>query len=148
VYSFSSYLEVIFLENFKPEYLNAINENIKNFPLKYSELFTECFERINEHAYSSIQSKIYKGPLHVGRKILGIDPDVKKALISAYIDIKEKSHLDNIERTMVNFKQSLENQNEQIAPFVENINTINKLYNQPLELVFNNEIVYIGTTQI
>lgn len=40
-------------------------------------------------------------------------------------------------------KQFENNQSSCVRPFVENINTVNRLYNQPMELVFDQENIYL-----
>lgn len=45
-------------------------------------------------------------------------------------------------------KEFVEKQASYITPFVENINAVNRLYNQPIELIFDQENIYIGTTAI
>ncbi|PFH92634.1 hypothetical protein [Bacillus sp. AFS088145] len=154
LYSFSSFLEVILLENFKPEYLDGISKKIEDYSLKYSELSTECYDQIKKYAQSSLQSKMHKGSISVSRGIgdnLAKDGDIKKifgmttVLISNKLEMKRS---ERTEQTMKNFKQFIEMQNDYIRPFVENINTVNKLYNQPIDLIFDKENIYIGTTEV
>lgn len=42
-------------------------------------------------------------------------------------------------------KEFIEKQDTHINPFIENINAVNRLYNQPIELIFDYENIYIGT---
>jgi hypothetical protein len=37
----------------------------------------------------------------------------------------------------------VDKQNSYVTPFVENIKTVNKLYNRPLEIVFDRENLYL-----
>ena len=46
-------------------------------------------------------------------------------------------------RTSETMKQFLEKQSAYVRPFIENINKINSLYNQPLELLFDTENLYL-----
>ncbi|CAN7532435.1 hypothetical protein [Rossellomorea sp. LjRoot5] len=154
LYSFSSFLEVILLENFKAEYLDGISKKIEDYSLKYSELSTECYDQIKEHAQSSLQSKMYKGSINVSRGIgghLAKDRDIKKIIgmtTVLFSDKLEKNRSERTEQTMKDFKQLIEKQSDYIRPFVENINTVNKLYNQPIELIFDKENIYIGTNEV
>ncbi len=34
-----------------------------------------------------------------------------------------------------------------VRPFIDNINTINKLYNQPMELIFDRENIYFAEVE-
>jgi len=48
------------------------------------------------------------------------------------------------ERTMGSF---VNNQSSSVQPFVENIKTVNRLYNQPLELLFDQENIYFSLAE-
>lgn len=155
LYSFSSFLEVILLENFKPEYLDDISKKIEDYSVKYSELSTKCYDQIKKYAQSSLQSKMYKGAISVSRgvadNLVKENRDLKElAGVSLVFGSKklENKRSERIEQTMKQFKQNIEKQNDYIQPFVENINTVNKLYNQPIELIFDKENLYIGTTEV
>jgi len=50
-------------------------------------------------------------------------------------------------RTEQTLKQFVDKQNSSVWVFVENINMINRLYNQPTELMFDRENIYIGAAQ-
>jgi len=52
----------------------------------------------------------------------------------------EKFCSRNTEQTMEQFAS---NQSSCVRPFVENINTVSKLYNQPMELLFDQENIYL-----
>ncbi|MGH1160298.1 hypothetical protein ACQVTW_13995 [Bacillus mycoides] len=154
LYSFSSFLEVILLENFMSAYLDGISKKIEDYSLKYRELCTKCYDQIKGYAQSSIQSILLKGLTSASRGVgdnLAMERDYKKSLLGNVLIINsnrlEKKGLKRTEQTM---KQLIfiEKQNDYIRPFVENINTVNKLYNQPIELIFDKENIYIGTTEV
>jgi len=50
---------------------------------------------------------------------------------------KKKSDVDRMMSVMI------DQHNSQTKPFVDNINMISKLYNEPLEIVFDDKNVYI-----
>ncbi|KQU27255.1 hypothetical protein ASG65_01465 [Bacillus sp. Leaf13] len=80
-----------------------------------------------------------------------MDRDIKKLIGETLVlgsKKLEKKRSERTEQTMKQFKQFIEKQNDYIRPFVENINTVNKLYNQPIELIFDKENIYIGTTEV
>lgn len=152
LYSFSSFLEVILLENFMSEYLDGISKKIEDYSLKYSELYTNCYEQIEGYAHSSIQSILFKGLTSASRGVgdnLAEERDISKVLLGGSLIISskklEKKGSERTERTMEQLKVK---QNDYIRPFVENINQVNKLYNQPIELIFDKENIYIGTTEV
>lgn len=154
LYSFSLFLEVILLENFKSEYLDSISKKIEAYSFKFSELCTECYDQIARYAESSLQSQLYKGTTILSKGIgenLAKDQDIKKIVgLTVVFGSKklEKRRSERTEQTMKQFKEFIEKQNDYIRPFVENINKVNKLYNQPIELVFDKKNIYIGTAEV
>ncbi|MFD2443765.1 hypothetical protein ACFSO7_07185 [Bacillus sp. CGMCC 1.16607] len=149
-YSFSSFLEIILLENFESSYLDGITKKIEYYSLKYSELYTKCYDQIEGYTQSSLQSKIYRRSTSVGRGIvdnLAMDRDIKKCIVLGSKKL-EKKRSERTEQSMKQFKQLIEKQNDYIRPFVEKINTVKKQYNHPIELIFDKENLYIGTTEV
>ncbi|MPN58855.1 hypothetical protein SDC9_206571 [bioreactor metagenome] len=49
-----------------------------------------------------------------------------------------------IEQTL---KLLIEKQSSCVSPFIENVKEVNRLYNQPIELVFDRENLYIGAAK-
>jgi hypothetical protein len=152
VHSFSSFLEVILLQNFESAYLDGISKKIEDYSLKYSELYTMCYDQIEGYSQSSIQSKGLKGLTSLSRDLgdnLIKERDISKVLLGVpFIFISKKLEKKGSERTERTMEQFKEKQNDYIRPFVEKINTVNKLYNQPIELIFDKENIYIGTTEV
>jgi hypothetical protein len=151
LYSFSSFLEIIFLENFESAYLNAISKKIEDYSHEYHELYTQCYDQIEVYTQSSIQSHMIKGIASASRGVgdsLANKLEFRNLLLGESLKISskilEKKGSERTERTM---KQFIEKQNDYIRPFIEKINTINKLYNQPIELIFDKEKLYIETQE-
>ncbi|MEW9051118.1 MAG: hypothetical protein AB2392_08165 [Neobacillus sp.] len=151
LYSFSSFLEVILLENFESAYLDGISKKIEDYSLKYHELYTMCYDQIEGYSQSSIQSKGLEGLTSFSRDVgdnLIKQPDIRTVLLGGpFIFISKKLEKKGSERTERTMEQFKEKQNDYIRPFVENINTVNKLYNQPIEFIFDKENIYIGPTE-
>ncbi|MBL3889147.1 hypothetical protein IRV22_15620 [Bacillus cereus] len=151
LYSFSSFIEVILLENFKSAYLDGISKKIEDYSIRHRELYTKCYDQIEEYAQSSIQSKLLKGLTSVSRGVgdnLAKERDINKLFGELLVISSKKLGKKGSERTEQTMKQFIEKQDDYIQPFVENINTVNKLYNQPIELIFDKENIYIGTTEV
>lgn len=148
MYSFSSFLEVMLLENFNSKYLDIISNRIEDYSFKYRELYTESYNQIEGNAKSSIES-------HIVNKIANANKFAGKAIPKAFvvkkIQIDEKliETGDNLgrfgsKRIEDIMKEFVEKQKVYVSPFVENINEINRLYNQPIELIFDQDNIYIG----
>lgn len=151
LYSFSSFLEVMLLENFDSAYLDGIAKKIEDYSFKYREFYTKCYDQIEGYAKSSIQSHLLNGLASVNRiagEAIAKIPIISKSQIDETLietgDKLGKIGSKRIEQTM---KQLIERQSSCVRPFVENINVVNKLYNQPIELIFDKENLYIGATK-
>lgn len=147
LFGFSSFLEVMLLENFAAAYLDGITKKIEDYSNKYRELYTKSCGQIEEKAKSSIQSNLLKGLANVNY-IAGVAmekvPVVSKtqfdeALVTAGGKL-DKYGSGRIEQTM---EQLIDRQSCCIKPFIENINAVNRLFNQPLVLLFDKENVYL-----
>ena len=59
--SFSSFLEIMLLENYDKNYLNSISEKIQKASIEYSSLYSQSYESISGYASTSVQSTLLKG---------------------------------------------------------------------------------------
>lgn len=151
LYSFSSFLEVILLENFDSAYLDGISNKIEDYSLKYRELYTNSYNTIESYAKSSIQSRILKGLENINKvagETIGKVPVISKLQIDeTLIEIGEKMGDFGTKRTEQTMEQFVKKQSSYVRPFIESINTVNRLYNQPIELIFERENIYFSIVE-
>jgi len=148
IYSFSAFLEVMLLENFDSKYLDNIVNKIEDYAFNYRDLYTKCYQQIEVDSKSSIQSNFLKGVASVNTvagkaisKIPGINKSqIDETLIESGIKLGEFGS-KRTEKTMLCFVDS---RLGCILPFKENIQAVNKLYNQPMEVLFDNDNIYLG----
>ncbi len=149
LFSFASFLEIMLLENFDRGYLNEIVRKIENYSFRYRELYTKCYNQLEKHAKTSIQSRLIKGVASVNKvagKTFAKIPVISKSQIDeTLIETGERLGDFGSERIVRTIEQFIEKQNTYVQPFIENINTVNKLYNQPIELFFDKENIYMKT---
>ncbi len=147
LFSFSSFLEVMLLENFGSAYLEGAAHKIEDYSFQYRELYTKCYNQIEGYAKSSINSYLLSG-LATINKVAGdavakipvvSDSQIDETLIAASNRL-EKFNTSKTKQTMEQFET---NQSSFVSPFVENINTVNQLYNQPMEILFDQENLYL-----
>ena len=203
LYAFASFLEVMFLENFDPQYLTNITNKINGFSSKYATLYEECYEEIAKYSDSSVQSVVRKISASAGKglgsglenfagkvknnmeeqialpessepKFEAADP-LRKGFqkVSAFgkgigrgINKGIRSAAEKVEtdRTLSSLSEKISQRNDKVQdqlletfredqsvyvrPFVDNIDTINQLYNEDLEMLFDREYVYIGAAAV
>lgn len=150
LYSFSSFLDVILLENYNKEFLSSVSEKIESYSIQYRELYSYCHKTLSDYAGHSIESGILSGLSGLNKaagKIISQVPVLKDGFVDegliaigdALGDVGEKKNIQALEALV-------EKESSNIAPFVENIDTINRLYNEPVDLLFDNETIYFKTT--
>lgn len=148
LYAFSSFLDVMLLENFKSAYLDGIAHKIEDYALRYRELYTECYSRIEGYSKFSIQSHLLSELASINRaagETVAKIPVISDSQIDETL-IETSSRLGKFRsrRTEQTMGQLVNHQSSSVHPFIENINAVNRLYNQPLELLFDEENIYFG----
>jgi len=147
LYSFSSFLQVMLLENFDSVYLEGITKKIEDYSFEYREFYTKSFIQIEGYANSSIQSNLLKGLANVNKiagEALSKIPVISKSQIDeTLIETGGKLEDFGYKRAAQTMQQFIEKQSAYVYPFIENINTVNRLYNQPMELLFDGDNLYL-----
>lgn len=152
LFAFSSFLEVMLLENFNAAYLDCVTQKIEEHSMQYRELYSKCYDQLEGYSKTSIQSQLLKG-LAAANKVAGEAiakvPVISKSQIDeTLIKAGDKLGEFNSKRTGQTLVQFVEKQSAYVRPFVDNINTVNRLYNQPTELLFDQENFYLGTSEV
>lgn len=151
LFAFSSFLELMLLENFDSGYLDSATHKIEDYSHQYRELYTQCYNQIEGYAKTSINSYLLGGLATINKfagDAVAMIPVVSDSQIDETL-IEASNQLGKIcskktEQTMEQFRS---NQKSCVSPFVENINTVNRLYNQPMELIFDQENIYLSLHQ-
>ncbi|WP_310603610.1 hypothetical protein [Anaerosporobacter sp.] len=149
-FSFSSFLEVMLLENFNSNYLNSISGKIKEYSVDYTALYEKCVEKIQNDSKDSLEGYALKGLSKIcsgAGKLVEQIPVISKSQIDENL-IKAGGILQDINtnRTQNVTRMLTDNQSNYISAFVENIQTIENLYNRPVQLMFDSENIYIAAT--
>lgn len=151
LFSFSSFLEVILLENFDSAYLDGVSNKIEDYSLKYRELYSKCYNQIEGYAKSSIQSHVINGLSNInkfaGEGIAKVSVINKSQIDETLIKTGDRLGSFGSRRTDQTMKQFVEKQSSCVRPFIENINAVNKLYNQPMELLYDQENIYFSLSE-
>ena len=147
LYSYSSFLEVMLLGNFAEGYLNSVETRISKYSLQYRTLYTECYNLMESYSKTSIQAGVLTG-LSIASKFMGeaiakvpviSDSQLDENLIEAGSFLgkhKEK-------RTTAVLEDFSETSMRVVIPFVDNIRTVNLLYNKPTTYLFDGENMYV-----
>ena len=151
IFAFSSFLEVMLLENFDAGYLEAVVNKIEAYAEQYHILHAKCYEVMELESKTTVQSYILKGVAglnHALGNTIGKIPKIRdgqvdETLIGAGDKVQSYSE-KRTEKAMELFS------NEYctcVRPFVENIKTVNQVYNEPLDMLFDGDNIYFCLTE-
>ncbi|MBM6910649.1 hypothetical protein [Oscillibacter valericigenes] len=148
LYGFSYFLEVLLQENFESAYLEDIASKIDTMALQYRELYSAVYTHLENRSHSSIQSKLIGGVAAANKKagqaIAKIPVISKSPLDESLIAAGEKLGAFEESRTTAALRQLVDHQSSCVRPFIDQIYTISRIYNHPMELIFDNENLYIA----
>ena len=147
--AFAYFLEVMLLGNFDSEYLNSIAGRIREHAFNYKTLYTDVYDRMEGYAKTSLQSTFLKGLKTVSKatgEAIGKTPVISKGKVDeALIDAGSRLGEIDSKRTLNALLLLRDAKDDCVRPFVENIDSINRLYNRPIEMVFDQENIYLGS---
>ena len=147
LYGFSSFLNVMLLENFNEGYLNNVIDRLEDYSYQYRELYTKCYNLIEEQTGKSLDTLAADLVADVA---MGIGNLIAKLPLSNRVQLDEKlikAH-DSIDaaKSAKNSKIAeslIANRNGGIQTFIDNLRYINQMYNNPTEILFDNKNMYI-----
>ncbi len=122
---------------------------LDTYSLKYRELYTKCYDEIESYSSTSVQSSMLKGiakaSTSVGKLVEKIPVISKGQADEALIAAGDKLDEINAGKVRKQMSSLIEHQSNAIRPFIENIDTVNELYNKPVRLLVDKENLYIAT---
>lgn len=147
IFSFASFIEVILIGNFDSEYLNSISHKIEDLYFKYRELYTECYNQIEGYANTSMESYLLNGLAGMSKisgKLIAKVPVVGKSSIDEAL-IETSGRLEKFESSKNDkiLEKFIDARSSEVGLFIDNINMVNRLYNEPIEFLIDKEYIYI-----
>lgn len=146
MYALASFLETLLLGNFSKDYLQSVVQDIHDVNAKYQELNWECVYHLKKISSSSVESVALNG-------IAGLSHNVGAGI--HHIPLINKSPVD---KTLKGFGQDIRDfENRQVndqldefyqmdshaSHFEEEIRQISDLYNSPVDLIMDDQNVYL-----
>ena len=147
LYAFSSFLDVLLQKTFDTVVIESVTEKIKLMAQRYEALYADCYSQVSKYQHSALEAKLLDvvGMATTGLgKAIGSIPIIKdgtidEALISAGESIG-KHNQDAIERKIHTFSVLEDNR---VNPFIENLKSVNLLYNTENAMITDGENLYI-----
>ena len=150
IYGFAYFLEVVLQENYEKAYLSAIAKRIDEMAFQYREFYSLAYSQIENLSKSSLQAHLFGGLSAINKgagtaiaKIPGIN---KSQIDETLIEAGERIGAYKNRRVQTTMQQLLERQSSCVRPFIDNINAVNRLYNETVTLIFNHDTLYLGST--
>lgn len=147
LYSFAAMLDALLLKNFSPEYLSEVERGIERESVRYRQLYTELYDKVGELQRGSVESVVVKGFSDVTRglgkaiaqtPVLGAGP-VDEFLIgvgNGAGKFGDKMYDDVMGELVAS-------QAAQVRPFMATIENVDRLCNQPNELLIGKDSIYL-----
>lgn len=147
LFAFSSFMEVLLLENFSSNYLDSIRDRIEEKSLEYREIYSNVYNKLEKMNNSSIESNLLKGVSGINKlgNLAAQKIQVMKKIKADEISSNISDFLDEMadKRTKELANLMLKNQSAYVRPFIENINVINEKFNNDVETLIYDGKIYI-----
>lgn len=146
-YSFAAFLEPMLSENFDEANLDAIAAKIGDHGNEYRELYTECYNAIEESLKGSADAVALRG---ASAAFAGLGAFVKQTPLGERTSVDEAlekagrgvgSFNEGQTRSLVEKLQHVKALN--VLPFKQSLEAVNNLHNHPHQLAADGENVYL-----
>ena len=143
----SYYAEILLQGNFDSQYLRSISEKIDQYSIDYRIIYSKVYDTLAKSKGSAIQGMLLKGLGKAGKGIgdaMGQVPLLKKGPIDEVL--KKAGNGISTQRDKDETKdlaKLLPQKNCNVKPFVDTLDMINRLYNEPVELAFDQNNLYV-----
>lgn len=139
------FLEVMLLENFEEGYLQSVRDKLQRYSLQYRELYTECFDGLIEKSATTVESMLLGGVSIASNAIgsvIGSIPVLKDGPVDeALIDASSKIGDYRYTRIAESLAKMKETGDTRIKPFIDSVDGLNALHNEPIEVFFDSDEV-------
>lgn len=146
-YAFSSFLELMLLGNYDRAFLSAVSGKLETCSYEYRDLYTRSYDLIENRAETSVQSGLIRGFSSVCKSaggLIGRIPVLNRTLLDEALLVGGKRLADlQQKRTEQTMQYLLDKQSSCVHPFLESIQSLSRLYNEPFEIYFDQDSLYL-----
>ena len=147
-FSFSSFLEVMLLENFDTNYLNSIANKVQEYSDTYKQLYRQYTEIIEKTSNTSVEGYALKGLSKLsstaGKLVEKIPVISKSQLDENLLKAGDLLQDKDAKRTESLLQVLTDSRTDYASSFIENIHILDTLYNHSMQLLFDEENIYIA----
>ena len=145
VFALSEYMEVMLSKNFQAEYLNKIEDEIREHAMKFRNLYTACFDKIELLKKEAVTTQAANKLADMSRSVgsfIGKIPLVKEGPVDEFLigvgDSISNAEKKQLEKTLAFF---IQHKDSGLTPIAEHIATINRLSNKPVVMLYDNKVL-------
>ena len=145
VFALSEYMEVMLSKNFQAEYLSKIEDEIREQAMKFRNLYTECFDKIELLKKEAVTTQAANKLADVTRTVgglIGKIPVVKDGPVDEFLigvgDSITEAEKKKLEKTLAFFIQY---KDSGLTPIAEHIAMINELSNKPVIMLYDKKTI-------
>lgn len=147
LYAFSTFIDVMLHGNFEEDYLAALTEKIEDESIGYRQLYTQAYDLIEADADSSVRAMALgglSGAMGFLSKAIEQTPIGDHTLIDEALGDASKGLGDFSKGVKTDMMRELiEASSSDVRPFIDNIENVSRLYNEPVMLMADEVAVYI-----
>ena len=145
VFALSEYMEFMLSKNFQAEYLSKIEDEIREQAMKFRNLYTECFDKIELLKKEAVTTQAANKLADVTRTVgglIGKIPVVKDGPVDEFLigvgDSITEAEKEKLEKTLAFFIQY---KDSGLTPIAEHIAMINELSNKPVVMLYDKKTI-------
>ena len=147
LYAFSTFIDVMLHGNFEEDYLALLVEKIEDESIGYRQLYTQAYDLIEADADSSVRAMALGG---LSGAMGFLSKAIEKTPVGDHTPIDEA--LGDASKSLGDFskgvkdgmmKELIEASSSDVRPFIDNIENVSRLYNEPVMLMADEAAVYV-----
>lgn len=143
--SYIEQIEGMLSKNFQAEYLNKIEEEIREHAMKFRNLYTACFDKIELLKKEAVTTQAANKLADMSRSVgsfIGKIPLIKEGPVDEFLigvgDSISDAEKKQLEKTLAFFIQY---KDSGLTPIAEHIATINHLSNKPVVMLYDKKVL-------
>lgn len=144
IYSFSTFMEILLLGNYKNDYLLSKKEELDELDNEYSEVFNNALEYVKKNANKSLEGNVLSGLGSAGKAIGNLAEKVKIKNVDNWLNEKGNNLKQSGQNIKDEFATKFDDMRESNSrPFINQIEKVDCIYNNTKEIYFDKENIYL-----
>lgn len=146
VFALSEYMEVMLSKNFQAEYLSKISEEIREYALKFRNLYSAGYDKIEALKRDAITTQAANKFADMSRSVgnlISKIPVVRNGPVDEFLigfgDTISESEKKQLEKVLSFFMQ---HKDSGLIPVADHIDMVNHLSNKPVVMLYDKNVIH------